>query len=142
TPNELVVVTTLRITIGAFEGAIHICKPYGSLEPIRDGLYGPQQAEAMAEDRRWVSLLTREIQAAEVVLAAELAQPELTVEQLLAMKAGDFIPFDRPQRVVAAVDGTPVFTCRYGTHNAHYALRVEECLAGIDPHWLGASHVH
>lgn len=141
-PSEMVVVTTVRIGIGAFEGAIRLCTPYGVLEPIRDVLYGAQQAQAMAEDRRWVTMLTREIQAAEVTLVADLAQAEVTVAQLLAMKPGDFIQFERPQRVVASIDGTPVFACHYGNHNARYALRIDECLRGDDPHWLGGTHVH
>jgi flagellar motor switch protein FliM len=141
-PADLMVVTTVQITVGSFSGAIRICKPYAALDPIREVLYGVQQARAMAEDRRWVTLLTREIQAAEVTLVAELAQPEITVGQLLAMKAGDFIQLDRAPRVVASVDGTPVFSCRYGTHNARYALRIEESLRSDDTHWLGGSHVH
>lgn len=139
-PADKVVVTTLKIAVGDFEGAVRICLPYGALDPIRDVLYGAQQAQAMAEDRRWVTALTREIQSAEVTLVAEFAQAELTVAQLLAMKAGDFIQFDRPARVVAAVDGTPVFACHYGTHSTRYALRIDECLRGDDPHWLGGSH--
>lgn len=142
TPLEKVVVTTLKIVVGDFEGAVRICIPYGALDPIRDVLYGAQQAQALAEDRRWVTLLTREIQAAEVTLVAELAQPEVTVGQLLAMKPGDFIQFDRTPQIVASVDGTPVFACHYGTHNARYALRIDESLRGDDPHWLGGSHVH
>ncbi|RZL53098.1 MAG: flagellar motor switch protein FliM [Variovorax sp.] len=141
-PAEKVVVTTLKIVVGDFEGAVRICLPYGTLDPIRDVLYGAQQAQAMAEDRRWVTLLTREIQAAEVTLVAELAKPEVTVGQLLAMKPGDFIQFDRSPQIVASVDGTPVFACHYGTHNARYALRIDESLRGDDPHWLGGNHVH
>lgn len=140
-PAEMVVVTTLRITVAGFEGTLRICTPYAALEPIRDVLYGAQHARAMAEDRRWVTLLTREIQAAEVTLTAELGRPELTVEQLLTMKRGDFIPFDRPSRIVASVDGTPVFACQFGTHNARYALSITESLCGENSHWLGGSHV-
>lgn len=143
-PSEMVVVASFRIGVAGFEGALHICTPYAALEPIRDVLYGAQQARAFEQDRRWVTLLTREIQAAEVTLTAELGRPQLTVEQLLAMKPGDFIPFERAPRIVAAIDGTPVFACEYGTHNARYALRIDECLRGDDPHWLagGSDHVH
>ena len=44
------------------------------------------QGDSLEVDRRWVNLLTREIQAAEVTLVAELARADATIEQLLAMK--------------------------------------------------------
>jgi len=141
-PADLVIVTTLQVSIGGLQGAVRICKPYAVLEPVRDVLYGAQQAEDIAGDRRWLTQLTREIQSAEVTLTAELARPELTVGQLLAMKAGDFIPLERASRIVAAVDGTPVFACHYGTHNTHYALRIDECVRSDSTHWIGGSHVH
>ena len=139
---EMSVVTTMQVVLGGFEGALHICTPYGVLEPLRDVLYGPQQAHALAEDRRWVSQLSREIQQVEVSLVAELAQPELTVGQVLAMKPGDFIQLDRLPLIAATVEGTPVFACSYGTHEGRYALCVEHSLHSTQPHWLGDSHVH
>lgn len=138
---EMTVVTSVDIVMGGFSGAIHICKPYGVLEPLRDILYGPQQASALAEDRRWVSLLSRELQQVEVALVAELARPELTVGQVLSMKPGDFIQLDKSPLVAARVEGTPVFACSYGTHEGRYALRVEHPLHSEQPHWLGEKHV-
>jgi flagellar motor switch protein FliM len=96
----------------------------------------------MEVDRRWVTLLTREIQAAEVTLVAELAQADATVEQLLAMRVGDFIELDREPRIQAKVDGVPVFECQYGTHNAKYAIRIENRLRSNDASWLGDKHVN
>lgn len=128
TPQDALVVTTLSITLGTYEGELRLCLPYAALEPIRDVLYGPQQATALAEDRRWVGQLAREIQAAEVTLVAELAQAELSVADLLAMKPGDFIQLDRQPMVLATIEGAPVFACRYGTHNDRYALRIEQHL--------------
>lgn len=139
--DEMVIATRVNLEIGNCSGSIQLGLPYGALEPIREVLYGPQQARSLAEDRRWLALLTREIQTAEITLVAELARPELSVGQLLSMKPGDFIPLDRPARVTASVDGTPVFACANGTHNGRYALRIEECLHHEDTHWLGAPHV-
>ena len=141
-PAELVLVTTVQVAFGSLQGALRIVLPWAVLDPVRDMLYGSQQADAIAEDRRWITQLTREIQAAEVTLTAELARPELSIGQLLAMKPGDFIALERASRVVAAVDGTPVFVCHYGTHNARYALRIDECVPSDSTHWLGGSHVH
>ncbi len=137
TPSEIVISTSFQLEIGEITGAVHFCMPYATLEPIRDVLYSSTQGDSIEVDRRWVNVLTQEIQAAEVVLVAELATADATVEQLLAMKAGDFIELDRKQRIQATIDGVPIFECLYGTHNAKYALKIEKSLRGNDFNWKG-----
>lgn len=140
TPSEIVVSSSFHLEIGDISGAIHFCIPYATLEPIRDVLYSSTQGDAIEVDRRWVKLLTREIQSAQVSLVAELAQTEATVEQLLAMRPGDFLELDREPRIQAKVDGVPLFECQYGTHNSKYAIRIERCLKEADMNWLGDKH--
>src|SRR5690606_13426328 len=137
TPSEIVVSTAFQLEIGDLAGAIHICMPYATLEPIRDVLYSSVQGDAIEVDRRWVKLLSNEIQAAEVTMVAELAQTEATVEQLLAMQVGDFIELDRSPTITTHVDGVPIFECQYGTHKGKYALRVERSLRSGETNWLG-----
>ncbi|CDN90173.1 flagellar motor switch protein FliM [Hydrogenophaga intermedia] len=139
TPSEIVVSTSFTLEIGDITGSLHICIPYATLEPIRDVLYSSVQGDAIEVDRRWVKLLSHEIQAAEVTMVAELAKTEATVEQLLAMQVGDFIELDRLPTITTHVDGVPVFECQYGTHKGKYALRVERSLRGSDMNWLGSS---
>ena len=129
--------TSFQLEIGDIVGSIHFCFPYSTLEPIRDVLYSSTQGDSMEVDRRWVNVLTREIQAAEVTIVAELAKANTTVEQLMAMKKGDFIELEREPRIQAKVDGVPIFECNYGTHNAKYAIRIEKSLRGNDLNWLG-----
>ena len=137
TPSEIVISTSFQLEIGEITGAVHFCMPYATLDPIRDVLYSSTQGDSIEVDRRWVNVLTQEIQAAEVVLIAELATADATVEQLLAMKAGDFIELDRKPRIQATIDGVPIFECQYGTHNAKYALKIERSLRGNDFNWKG-----
>jgi flagellar motor switch protein FliM len=132
TPSEIVVSTAFQLEIGDITGAIHVCMPYSTLEPIRDVLYSATQGDSVEVDRRWVTVLSREIQSAEVTLVAELARADATVEQLLAMKPGDFIELEREPRITASIGGVPIFECQYGTHNAKYAIRIEQCLRGND----------
>lgn len=137
TPSEIVISTSFQLEIGEIAGSIHFCMPYATLEPIRDILYSSTQGDSIEVDKRWVNVLTQEIQAAEIVLVAELARADATVEQLLAMKTGDFIELDRPSRIQVTVEGVPVFECQYGTHNAKYAIRIDKSLRGNDPNWKG-----
>ena len=140
TPSEIVIATSFQLEIGEITGSIHFCMPYATMEPIRDVLYSSTQGDSIEVDRRWVNVLTREIQAAEVTLVAELARADATVEQLLAMKPGDFIELERQPRIQARVDGVPVFECQYGTHNSKYAIRIDKSLRGNDTNWLGERH--
>lgn len=139
TPSEIVVSTHFQVEIGEIAGAIHFCMPYATLEPIRDVLYSSTQGDSVEVDRRWVNVLTQEIQAAEVVMVAELAKADATIEQLMAIKPGDFIELDRQPTIQATVAGVPVFECQYGTHNAKYALRIDKSLRGNDMAWMGDS---
>lgn len=128
TPSEIVVTTTFHLEIGEISGSVHFCFPYATLEPIRDVLYSTTQGDSVEVDRRWVNVLTQEIQSAEVTLVAELAKADTTIEQLLAMRPGDFIELERESRIVASIDNIPVFECQYGTHNAKYAIKVDRKL--------------
>jgi len=108
--------------------------PYDSL--LTRYVVGPNLT-AVEVDKRWVNVLTQEIQAAPITLVAELARADTTVEQLMAMKAGDFIELERQSKIQVTIDGVPVFECQYGTHNAKYAIRIDKRLRGNDLGWKG-----
>ena len=141
TPSEIVVSTSFVLEVGDITGSIHFCIPYSTLEPIRDVLYSTSQGDAAEPDRRWITLLSGQIQAADVELVAELAHAPATVEQLLAFKAGDFIELDLQKVIQTKVKGVPLFDCHYGTSNGKYALKVNQWLAGSDVGWLDAARV-
>jgi flagellar motor switch protein FliM len=129
TPSEIVVTASFNIEIGQSGGPLHIVMPYSMLEPIRDVLYSALQGDSYEPDKRWVRMLSKQVQLAEVELVAQFARIPSTVEQILGMKAGDVIGTDIPKTVVAEVDGVPVFECTYGTQNGQYAVKVDRVLA-------------
>jgi flagellar motor switch protein FliM len=128
TPNEVVVSTTFTIELGPVSGEMHMCMPYSMIEPIRDLLTSSLQGETLEIDKRWVRLMTQQIQIAEVELVADLGTTKVTFGDILNMKVGDIIPLSIPDIVSAKVDGTPVMECKYGVFNGQYALRVEKLL--------------
>ena len=142
TPSEIVVATSFTLEIGDASGTIHFCIPYATLEPIRDVLYSTIQGDSAEPDRRWVNLMTQQIQSANVELVAELAYAPATVEQLLSFKAGDFIELDLKPSIEAKVSGVPVLECHYGVSNGRYALKVDQLLTNSNPGWLGDTNVH
>jgi flagellar motor switch protein FliM len=140
-PSEVVVTTSFTLEIGDISGTIHFCIPYSTLEPIRDVLYSTVQGDASEPDRRWVNLLTQQIQAAEVELVAEIAQAPSTIEQLLSFQVGDFIELDLHPKIEVKVSGVPVLECNYGISNGRYALKVDQLLTTQNQGWLGEKNV-
>jgi flagellar motor switch protein FliM len=142
TPSEVVVSTSFALEIGDATGSIHFCVPYSTIEPIRDVLHSTVQGNGGEPDRRWVDLMTGQIKEAAVDLVVELGQAPATVEQLLALKSGDFIELDLHRGVQAKVGGVPVLECHYGISNGRYALKVDQLLSSSNTHWIGDTHVH
>ena len=128
TPNEVVVTTTFTIELGTVSGDFHLCMPYAMIEPIRDILYSNLQGDHMEADKRWVRLLSRQVQSAEVELVANLGSAKLTLNQVNGLKVGDVIPLNIPSELTAEVDGVPVIECNYGVFNGQYALRVQRMI--------------
>lgn len=128
TPNEVVIVTSFDIELGGNGGAFHTCIPYSTLEPVKDLLYNNIQGEHMAVDKRWLQLLSKQVQCADVVLSATLGMADITLERVLKMRVGDIIQLDVDENITASIDGIPIMECKYGEFNNQYALKIEKML--------------
>ena len=132
TPSEIVISTTFSLEFGGTAADMHICFPYSMLEPIRDLLYSAMQSDQLSTDHRWIVMLRRQLKDAEVELTAQLASTTITLGQILNMKAGDIIPVDVPDKIMATVDNIPLMECRYGQQGGHYALKIERFITPSD----------
>ncbi|MCA3183777.1 MAG: flagellar motor switch protein FliM [Cupriavidus sp.] len=126
-PNDAVVTTAFHIELGAVGGQLHICIPFSMIEPLRDLLMNPLQDEVEV-DKRWLGQLSNQLRAAEVELVAEFTNLRSTVAEVLAMREGDVLPIELPEKIFGKVDGVPVMQCGFGTMNGQYALRVERMI--------------
>ncbi len=77
--------------LGSNGGDVHVCMPYTMIEPIRDLLTSAIQGEALEVDKRWVRLLSQQVQTAEVEVVAHLANANVHVSDILNMKVGDVV---------------------------------------------------
>ena len=132
TPNEVVIVTSLEIELGGNGGSFHICLPYSMLEPLKDLLFNMVHGEHQAMDHRWLQMLSKQVQSANLELVATLGQAKVTFEQVLKMRTGDIIPLEVDENVIVTVDNVPVMECKYGTFNNQYALKVEKMLSTLE----------
>ena len=129
TPSEMMVTASFDVEIGEAGGAMHICIPYSTLEPIREMLHSSVRADQQQADRRWVTMLTQQLKSADVDMVAEFANAQATLRQLISLKRGDFIALDMPETVTAMVDQVPIFACNFGVSNGRYAIKVREILS-------------
>jgi flagellar motor switch protein FliM len=127
TPNEVVVSSTFTVELGPVSGQIHFCMPYSMIEPIRDALTSSLQGEALEVDKRWIRLMTQQIQVAEVELVADLGHGKANFDDHPQHEGRRRDPDHRAEPVQATVDGVPVMECTYGVFNGQYALKVEKC---------------
>jgi len=137
TPSEIVVSTTFTLEFGGATADMHICFPYSMIEPIRDLLYSTMQSDQLSTDKRWIGTLRRQLQGAEVEIVAQLGTATISLGQILKLKAGDVIPVQIPDKILAHVDSVPLMECRYGQQNGQYALKVERFITPditSDPH--------
>jgi len=125
TPSEIVISTTFTLEFGGTAADMHICFPYSMIEPIRDLLHSTMQSDQVSQDKRWTSMLRRQLQDAEVELVAELGTNTVTLRQILNLKVGDVVPLHIPETLRVVVDDIAVMECRYGQQDGQYALKVE-----------------
>lgn len=131
TPSEIVISTTFSLEFGGTAADMHICFPYSMVEPIRDLLYSSMQSDQLSSDQRWILMLRRQLKDAEVEIAAQLAMTTVTLGQILKMKAGDIIPLNIPEKIIAHVDDIPLMECRYGQQGGQYALKIEQFITSV-----------
>jgi len=127
-PSEIVVVSSFRIELDGGSGHLHVTMPYSMIEPIRDLLDAGLQSDRAERDDRWTQAMYDQICDTEVELTTQFAAPQMTLRQVLAMKAGDIIPIQWPRPVDVFVEDMPLYRGYVGAANGHTAIRVSEVL--------------
>jgi flagellar motor switch protein FliM len=102
------------------------------VEPIRDVLYSSMQSDHITQDKRWISLMTKQVQSVDIKLTARLATATVSLRDVVNFKVGDVIPLDVAENVQATVDGVGVLECQYGIQGGHYALKVDRFIPPED----------
>lgn len=125
TPSEIVISTTFTLEFGGSAADMHICFPYSMVEPIRDLLYSAMQSDQLSTDQRWILMLRKQLKDAEVEIRANLATTSITLGEILELKAGDIIPINIPEKIIASVDEIPLLEGTYGQQGGQYALKIE-----------------
>lgn len=125
-PTEVVVVSSFHIELDGGGGDFHITMPYSMIEPIRELLDAGVQNDKQDTDMRWSKALQNEVMDVKVKIDATMLEQELTLQDIIDMKAGDIIPINMPEEVLVKVEELPTFRAKVGRSNDHVALRITE----------------
>jgi flagellar motor switch protein FliM len=132
TPSEIVVSTTFTLEFGGASADLNLCFPYAMLEPIRDLLYSAMQSDQLSTDQHWIRMLRKQLKDAELELVATLGTSTITLGEILKLKAGDIIPLNIPEHIIACVDDIPVIECTYGQQGGQFALKINNFITQGD----------
>lgn len=125
-PSEVVVVSTFHVELDGGGGELHITMPYSMIEPIREILDAGLQTDTDERDDRWVRALREDVMAAEVELECDLVHREVSLRDIVDLRAGDVIPVNMPESSVLTANGVPMFRVVLGRVKENLALKVVE----------------
>lgn len=125
-PTEMVVVNSFHVELDGGGGDIHITMPASMLEPLREQLDAGVTSDRVESDDRWIQALKEEIEDADVELLMCLGRGQITLAQLVDMKAGDILPFDFNGRATVLAEDVPVFRGSFGVSRGMHAVRIDE----------------
>lgn len=127
-PSEVVVVSAFRIEIEGDGGEAYIAMPYSMVEPIRELLNTGLQSDRDHIDERWLIALREEVKEAVVEVSSTLTETEISLRELMNLKAGDVIPIEFPSQVLLRAENVPAFRGTYGVSRGNRAIKVTEAI--------------
>ncbi|MDE2338955.1 MAG: flagellar motor switch protein FliM [Gammaproteobacteria bacterium] len=127
-PSEIVVVTSFHIELDGAGGNLHVAMPYAMIEPLREVLDAGVASDRMEKDERWMQSLREEMEDAELALTTLVGHTQVSLAELLNLKAGDILPCDFTGKVTMIAEDVPVFRGSLGTSRGHQAVKIEERL--------------
>lgn len=125
-PTEVVVISSFHIELDGGGGDFHVALPYSMLEPIRELLDAGVQSDKEDTDLRWSKALRDEIMDVKVDLTTRMLDVDLTLRDIMELKAGDIIPVDIPAHVTVMVEDLPTFRAKVGRSRDNVALKIIE----------------
>lgn len=135
-PNEVVVLISFELTLGDVRGMMNLCIPFNTIERFSSKLSannwvgytrGGKSAEAMQH-------IMGRIDAAKVGLVVTLAESNISMSDLLALRVGDIITTDNDVHNALSVDveGVTKFLANPGAIKGHKAIEIDEVLLEED----------
>ncbi|MGQ4664629.1 flagellar motor switch protein FliM [Metabacillus halosaccharovorans] len=135
-PNETVVVISLNIQVGETSGMINLCIPHVVLEPIipKLSVHYWMQSDRKEPKQYEIDALKKQINLADLTIAAELGTSDISIQDFLQLQLGDVIQLDCSidQPLVVKIGDKPKFTGQPGKMNKKLAVQIIDHLSRGD----------
>ena len=127
-PNEMIAIVTINMSIGDVEGLMNVCLPFMTLETVMDKLNTKFWYSNMKEsgDMEYTEALESLISRAPVPVKAYLGRSSVSVKDFTNLQIGDIIRLDSKvdQELDVYVGNIKKFTALPGASGNQYAVRV------------------
>lgn len=136
-PTEMVVLVTLETKVGDVEGMMNFCIPYLTIEPIISKLsaqywYSSVRRGTTTEN---LNILRERLSTIEVTVGAEIGAMDLTVRDVLSLRAGDVIRLQHTRTrdpMIVKVGNRPKFLGKPGMVGNKLAVQIIKQLEDIE----------
>lgn len=136
-PTEMVVLVTLETKVGEVEGMMNFCIPYLTIEPIISKLsaqywYSSVRRGTTTEN---LNILRERLSTIDVSLVAEIGTLDLTVRDVLSLRAGDVIRLQHTRTtdpMTLTVGSQPKFLCKAGQIGNKLAVQIIKKLDDVE----------
>ena len=127
-PQEMISIVTLSITIGEVEGLMNICLPFDTLENVMDKLNTKYWFSTMKEkdENTYEEAIESLISRADIPIKATLGQSSISVNDFVNLQKGDIIKLESKigEELEVYVGNIKKFNALPGSSNDNYAVRI------------------
>ena len=134
TSSEPVVVTRLDLTLNEAGGTASLVLPLSLLEPVREKLAEDLKTVSPEGRERWYQGLRKQLEQMQLDLTSVFLKSELTMRELLSLKAGDILPIEMPRTTSLCAGDRELFRGKFGRSHGYNAVSIVET---VRDSWTG-----
>lgn len=124
-PTDTVTIARFHVELPTGGGLLELVMPATMLEPLREQLVTATPPPPRNGAAGWVDALAGGLTEAAVEVRVVLTQSDLSLGDLVRLKAGDIIPIEPPRTATLYVGDVPVLSGKFGVSRGHHSLMIQ-----------------
>lgn len=130
--NDVVVVSSFQVDMEGGAGEMQVVIPYSMFEPIKALIHSGTMDQKRSADNAWQQSIQRDLGFAPVGVNLRVLERELSLRDVLQLRAGDVIPVEMPEYTLLEVNGVPIYNCQLGQSHGNLAVKVAKRIKTAD----------